>query len=95
MVILDLPTPPGFAVEPADFDTLVSTGRIAKFQFTPRSTIVYLRQLAPNEPLQWSYRLRATLPVKVHVPAARAYLYYDPDTRGESQPSQMVVTQET
>ena len=82
MVILDLPIPAGFAVDPEDLEKLVADGSgIAKYQLTPRSAIVYLRQLSPDEPLVLHYRLRATMPVKITVPPARAYEYYDPDTQ--------------
>ena len=91
MVILDLPVPAGFAIEPKDFDALIAAGTIAKYQVTPRSTIIYLRQIMPNQPLLLRYRLRATMPVKIQVPTAQAYLYYDPDVRGESEPVRMIV----
>lgn len=81
MVILDLPIPAGFAVEPDDLARAVESEMISKYQLTARSVVVYLRQLAPGKELQLRYRLRATMPVKVTAPAAEAYHYYDPDTR--------------
>ncbi len=84
MVILDLPIPAGFAIESEDFDKLVTEKAIAKYQLTPRSAIVYLRQLESAKPLVLQYRLRATMPVKISVPPARAYEYYDPDKQATS-----------
>lgn len=81
MVILDLPIPAGFVADADDFEKLRSSGKIAKYQITARSAIVYLRVLAPSEPLELVYHLRATMPVKVAAPPARAYEYYDPDCR--------------
>ena len=46
--------------------------------------IVYLRVLAPRTPLVISYRLRATMPVKIHAQPARVYEYYDPDVHAHS-----------
>jgi len=92
MVILDLPIPAGFAVESEDFEKLVAAGTIAKYQLTPRSTIVYLRQLSPTEPLLLRYGLRATMPVKITVPPARAYEYYDPDKQVSSAATSLTVT---
>lgn len=92
MVILDLPIPAGFAVEPDDLAQLVAGGRIAKYQVTPRSAIVYLRQLAPGEPLVLRYRLRATMPVKIAAPPARAYEYYNPDKQASTPAVRLTVT---
>ena len=91
MVILDLPIPAGFAVDAADFETLRSSGKIAKYQTTPRSVIVYLRTLSPSEPLELVYHLRATMPVKVTAPPARAYEYYNPDRQARTAPTPMSV----
>jgi uncharacterized protein YfaS (alpha-2-macroglobulin family) len=82
MVILDLPIPGGFSIEAGELAELVGSQKIARYQITPRKAIVYLRQLAPGESLELHYRLKATMPVKVTVPAGQAYEYYDPDTRG-------------
>jgi len=92
MVILDLPIPAGFALDGDDFATAAEAGTIARRQVTARSVIVYLRELAPGKPLVLSYVLRATTPVKVAVPPARAYEYYDPDKHTASGPGQLVVT---
>ena len=87
MVILDLPIPGGFKMQGADLQKLVDDGKIAKFQITARKAIVYLRSLKPGDQLELDYRLRATMPVKVAVPPAAAYEYYNPDIRGESLPA--------
>jgi hypothetical protein len=91
MVILDLPIPAGFAVDVEDFETLRSSGKVAKYQVTPRSAIVYLRTLGPSEPLELVYRLRATMPVKITAPPARAYEYYNPDYQATTAPTAMTV----
>ncbi len=91
MVILDLPIPAGFAVEADDFSKLVEEGKIAKYQVTARSVVVYLRRLPPTEPLQRCYRLRATMPVKVTAQPAAAYEYYDPDRRAQSPATRLTV----
>ena len=93
MVILDLPIPPGFAIEADDLTRLVNAGSIAKFQLRPGAgaAIVYLRDLKPGAPLTLRYRLRATMPVKLTVPPARAYEYYDPSRRGTSSAVRLTV----
>jgi hypothetical protein len=92
-VILDLPIPAGFSLSPSDFDQLVRGGVIAKFQMNPRSAVVYLRHLQPGKPLVLEYQLTATMPVEITVPPGRAYEYYDPDTKGRSQPVKLRVSQ--
>ena len=74
-------------MEAAGLQKLVDEGRIAKFQITARTAVVYLRGLKPGEQLEVYCRLRATMPVKVAVPPAAVYEYYNPAIRGESLPA--------
>jgi uncharacterized protein YfaS (alpha-2-macroglobulin family) len=91
MVMLDLPIPPGFAAETDDFTALVTKGTIARFQVLPRSVLVYLRGLEPDQKLELSYGLRATMPVRVAAPGGRVYEYYDPQKQGRSPTRSFVV----
>jgi hypothetical protein len=93
MVILDLPIPGGFAIQPGELAELVASKKIARYQITPRKAIVYLLQLEPGQTLELPYRLKATMPVKVAVPDGQAYEYYDPDTRGQGGASQLEAVQ--
>jgi uncharacterized protein YfaS (alpha-2-macroglobulin family) len=92
MVILNLPIPAGFAIEADDLPGLVKAGSIAKFQLSARSAIVYLRDLKPNARLTLRYRLKATMPVKLTVPSARAFEYYDPAREGLSPRVKLTVS---
>ncbi len=91
MVILDLPIPAGFGIDRTDFDRLVQSNAIAKFQVNPRTVVLYLRGLDPGTPVMFNYELTATMPVKITVPPARVYEYYDPETQGQSQPNALTV----
>src|SRR5262249_51095171 len=91
MVMLDLPVPAGFAPVTDALTSLAAAGVVAKFQLTPRSIIVYLRSLGPKQPWQLRYRLRATMPVKVAVPPARVYEYYNADNQGFSSAAAFAV----
>ena len=93
MIVLDLPIPAGFAIVAEDLEKLAAADTIAKHQLTPRGAVVYLRQLPPREPLVLQYRLRATMPVKVGSPPARAYEYYDPDKQASSGVTHLTVTE--
>jgi uncharacterized protein YfaS (alpha-2-macroglobulin family) len=90
MVMLDLPIPGGFAVETEDFNALVASRAIDRFQVTPRQVIVYLRALEPGRPLELKYRLKATMPVDVAADAAAVYEYYDPDRRSTGGATRLV-----
>jgi hypothetical protein len=92
MVVLDLPIPGGFAIETSDLEKLVAAEAIARYQVTPRQALVYLRDLPSGKALQVRYRLRATMAVKVTVPAARVYEYYDVDKQGFGEPTQLTAT---
>ncbi len=84
MVMLDLPVPAGFKPSADDFTNLVEQGTIAKFQVRPRQVLVYLRDLQPGKPLQLRYGLTAKMPLKITIPGAKIYEYYDPDKKGSS-----------
>ena len=90
MVVLDLPIPAGFSVEPDSLQRLRDNAQIAKIQTTPRSILVYLRSLSVGE-LPLSYTLRSTLPVKTTTAPAIAYEYYSPEIRSESEARHLVV----
>jgi CD109 antigen len=95
MVMVDLPVPPGFTPLTEDFAALVGKPNgIARFQVTPRQVIVYLTGLPAGapKPLELNYRLRATTPVKVRAPGARAYEYYAPERQGQSAGTELTVT---
>jgi uncharacterized protein YfaS (alpha-2-macroglobulin family) len=91
MVILDLPIPGGFIMEPGELEELVGSKTIQKFQVTNRKAIVYLRDLTPGQTLELKYRLKATMPVKVTVPQAEAYQYYTPERRGRETQERVFV----
>src|SRR5262249_43028990 len=63
MVMVDLPIPAGFTLDPADLDVLRAARDVARVQVSPQSALVYLRSLAPGQRLTLRYRVRASLPV--------------------------------
>ncbi len=91
MVMLDLPVPPGFVAGTDTFEALVKAGTIARYQARPRSVLVYLRGLEPGKPLELSYTLTATMPVKAAAAGGRVYEYYDPQKEGRSPATRFVV----
>jgi len=100
--IVDLGLPPGFTVETDDLSRLVARfddvppdyayATVERYELTGRQIILYLKNLTSDEPLSFSYRLRAQFPLKAQTPASTAYDYYNPTTAAEVAPQTLVVT---
>src|SRR5262249_35286133 len=84
MVVAELPIPAGFVFDGDPLAALLKDRKIEKYQQEGRKVVVYLRGLEAGQSLALKYGLRATIPVKISVPPARAYEYYDPDQQGSS-----------
>ena len=92
MVIVDLGLPPGFTLIPDHLNRLVEDQVIEKYSTTGRQVIVYLREVAREEPIRIQYQLLAKYPLKAKTPKSAAYEYYNPEVRTESEPIQLVVS---
>ena len=84
MIMVDLPIPGGFEIVSDDLERLKQDGVIERYDRTQRQAILYLINLKPNQKLQFQYRLRATMPVRVAVPGAQVWEYYAPDRRART-----------
>ena len=93
MVILDLGTPPGFAVMGDDLEALRAQGLITKFDVTGRQVTLYVGEMSRDKPLSFSYKLRARFPVRAKTPRSVAYEYYTPDSRGVQEPQLLTVVE--
>jgi uncharacterized protein YfaS (alpha-2-macroglobulin family) len=91
MVMLELPIPAGFQVEASDFERLVETGAIARFQLQPARILVYARELPAGKSLHLAYRLRAHMAAEIRVSSALVYEYYNPARQGSSTSERLVV----
>lgn len=91
MVMLDLPIPPGFALDRARLDKAVAAGRISKYEVTPRQLVIYLTEIAAGSEFTLTYGLTATMPVRVTAPPAVAYPYYEPDQKTTTAPRSFAV----
>jgi uncharacterized protein YfaS (alpha-2-macroglobulin family) len=90
MVIVDLPVPAGFSPDEAGLAALRTTPGVDKVQVTPRSLVVYLRELPAGKSLELTYGLRAGASARVTVPAAEVYEYYDPARRAVTPPHRLI-----
>src|SRR5215831_1108174 len=95
MVIVDLPVPPGFTVDPGDFAEMVAAKKVQKFSVTSRQVTLYLGDVKPGDVLPFEYGLKPKYPVKAKSPSAVAYEYYTPSNRAASKPVELTVTDPT
>ena len=84
MTMLELPIPPGFELA-EDLTKLVADRSVDRVEMKPGKAVLYLRALEGEKVREVSYRLRALTPVKITVPAATVYEYYDPERRAISE----------
>jgi len=91
MVIIDLGIPPGFEVMAEDLQRMVDKGMFQKFTLAARQIIIYLEEIPPKPPLEFSYTLRAKFPIKAKTPQSKVYKYYNPEVEGIAKPVEMVI----
>ncbi len=92
MVIVDLGTPPGFEPMREDLDGVLADGTIANYEVTDRQVIVYTNGLQPDQTLEFSYRIQATMAFSGESPGFEAYTYYTPEVRVHQAPISVTVT---
>jgi uncharacterized protein YfaS (alpha-2-macroglobulin family) len=91
MVIVTAGIPPGFGVEEGDLQKLVEQKRIEKYSLTGRQVQIYLGDVKPNEPVKFSFGMRAKYPVRAQAPSSEAYEYYTPENRATAKPVEINV----
>ncbi len=93
MALIDLGVPPGFTVLSEDLARLVEQGVISRYELTGRQIIIYLENLSSDQPVAFSYRLRARFPMRAQTPPSSAYDYYNPTQQTVKAPLEMVVSE--
>ncbi len=93
MALVDLGLPPGFSVLTEDLSRLVEQGVIQRYELTGRQIIIYLEDFSSEQPLSFSYRLRARFPLRAQTAPSAAYDYYNPTAQTTQAPLEMVVTE--
>ncbi|MEY4513527.1 MAG: hypothetical protein RLZZ450_5649, partial [Pseudomonadota bacterium] len=79
LVLVDLGIPPGFEVITDDLDLQLSDNKLSKYEVTPRQVVLYVSEIQGGATAKYTYRLRATLPVKASDGGAKVYPYYEPE----------------
>ena len=91
MLMVDLGTPPGFAVQSEDLDRLKSRGAIERYTLTGRGVIVYLSNLQGGQSLEIDYHIVARMPLHAVTAPTTVWAYYDPQVRSSAKPTSFVV----
>lgn len=86
MAIVELGIPPGFDVDSSEFQSMLSAGKIEKFEVTGSQVILYLRELSGSTPFTFNYSLQARSSLRVQTPMSTVYEYYQPSNRAQSRP---------
>jgi len=81
MILVTVGLPPGFEVMTEDLAVYLQNGKLSNFELTGKQLTLYLSELAAGTTELFTYRLRATMPVKAEDGGAEAYPYYEPDTK--------------
>ncbi|MEW5869765.1 MAG: alpha-2-macroglobulin family protein [Chloroflexota bacterium] len=99
--LIDLGLPPGFDVQSEDLSALVAYykelpedyagPKIERFELTGRQILIYISNLSSDQPLSFTYRLRARFPLVALTPASQVYDYYNPEVNGETGPQTLTV----
>jgi hypothetical protein len=90
-VLVEVGVPPGFAVETADLEQLVTDGVIRRYEFSGQDLYIYLEDMQPSQLVEIPYRLRAKFALRAVAPGASAYDYYNPSVQGLVAPVLFVV----
>jgi len=94
MAIIDLGIPPGFRVDQSAFKRLVASGVLAKYELTANQCILYVRTVVREQPLRFTYELKALYPIRAQIPSSTVYEYYQPENRDWTQPTEIVVKEQ-
>jgi hypothetical protein len=79
MILVTLGIAPGFSVMTEDLDVYQTNGVLAKYELTAKQLTLYVAELKGGVTQQFSYRLKATMPVKASDGGAKVNPYYEPD----------------
>jgi hypothetical protein len=87
MTLVDLGIPPGFEVDAESLGKLIEENVVERFENNGRQVTLYFDSIVGgDQPVEFSYALRAKFPVKAQAPASVAYQYYEPEIRDETEP---------
>jgi hypothetical protein len=92
--VLELGLPPGLELVEGEWQNLVRAGVISRYERTAGHMVVHLADLSADNPVQFTYRLRAEFPLSVQTRPTYAYQAADPQQRAVREPVWIEVTQQ-
>jgi hypothetical protein len=95
LVALHIGLPPGFSVMRTDLNALVSSGKAAHYELMDQKLLVYLHKLSTEEPVEFSFRMRAKYPVRVLTPPTYALDVANPQRPAVREPIEITVREDS
>lgn len=93
MILVTVGIPPGFELISEDLDAYVQAQALSHYERTGKQLTLYLQALAAHELRAFSYRLRATMPVRASDGGASARPYYEPAQQVEAAATLLTATE--
>ncbi len=85
MIVLDVSMPTGFEAVTNSIAEAVEVGEaIKRYELAGRKVIFYIENMLPGDLVSFSFKLKATYPVKAKGVTSQAYSYYQPEIKGET-----------
>jgi CD109 antigen len=85
MIVLDVSVPTGFeAVTDSIAEAVEAEEAIKRYEIAGRKVIFYIENMLPGDRISFSFRVKATYPVKAKGVSSQAYSYYQPEIKGET-----------
>jgi hypothetical protein len=84
MILVTVGIPPGFDVLTDDLIPYLTSRALSKFDLTGKQLTLYVSRLNAAQTQSFSYRLRASMPVKATDGGGEAFLYYEPTQRAHA-----------
>jgi CD109 antigen len=91
MVLIDLRAPVGFSFVYYDFQSLLNAGTINQYDIRTRQCQVYIDNVEANEPITFTYRLLANMPIRATLQGINAFDMYNPNLTTEIDPVTITV----
>lgn len=89
MPLVEIGVPPAFEVDGDELDALLKNSAVQRYTIDRGKVTLYLVSLAEDKPMAIDLHMRALRPARVVVPSSSAYLYYEPEVRAETAPTQV------
>lgn len=90
MVLIDLRCPVGFSFITGDFEELVRKDVIDNYEIRDRQALIYLESIERGKKIEFSYRLKANMPIKGLIQGVKAYDMYNPNLMDEEEPTEII-----